>query len=189
VATSLPHLKELQVFHFTAQCTDEIVRQLGLNSSTLTEVPVRYSLRVNNDCVPHLLRLSKLQFLDITKTEIDILHYGQLLSRLANITDVRFLNKEDDLLSHTALENIDTITHVTNIVNKINVQIQKFPKTQKFILTTSNVDLSGLTAWTELRTLEILRGDYPKINLNPVLMGIGHILTALTLKRVTRLIF
>jgi hypothetical protein len=187
VAKSIPRLTELQVFHYTGDCTDEVVRQLGLNCPNLTEVSVNGSSRVTNDCIPYLLLLSNLQILDITRTEIDRLHYGQLLSELPKISNVSFVSKEDDLLSHIVLETINTITHVTNIVNDINMQIQKFPRTQKFILTTSNVDLSGLTAWTDLHNLEILLGDCPQMNLNAVLTGIGHKLTDLTLKRVTRL--
>ncbi|PNF28290.1 hypothetical protein B7P43_G05441 [Cryptotermes secundus] len=187
VATSLHQLKELQVFRFPGYCTDEVVRELGLNCPKLTEVSFINSQGVTNASYPHLLSLRKLQFLDITGTRINNFHYGQLLSRLPNIADVRFINKEDDLIRLIAPNTIDTITHVTNIVTDTNMQIQKFPKTQKFILKTPNVDLSALTAWTELHTLEILLGDYRKINLNAVLMGIGHQLTVLILKRITRL--
>jgi hypothetical protein len=187
VAKSIPHLKELQVFHYATDCTDEVVRQLALNCSNLTDVSFFNSARVTNNCVPHLLRLSNLQLLRIDGTQIDRLHYGQLLSGLPKISNVVFVDREDDLLSHIALESVDTVTYVFNIVNEINMQIQKFPKTQKFILTMPDVDLSGLTAWTELRNLNISFGDCPTINLNAILTGIGDKLTELTLKVCTRL--
>jgi hypothetical protein len=149
------------MFHYTGDCTDEVVRQLGQNCPNLTDVSFLNSVQVTNDCVPNLLRLSNLQFLDLNGTQIDSLHYGQLLSGLPKIADVRFVDKLDDLLNHIALETVDTITRVYNIVNEINMQIQKFPRTQKFVLTMPEVDLSGLTAWTELRNLEISFGDFP----------------------------
>ncbi|XP_023712937.1 uncharacterized protein LOC111867374 [Cryptotermes secundus] len=198
VARSIHQLQELQVFHYMGDCTDEVVIQLGLNCPNLTVVSVMYSFRVTNDCVPHLLLLSNLEFLDITGTQIDRLHYGQLLSGLPKISNVRFVNKLDDLLSHIALETVDTVTQVYGVVNDINNQIRKFPKTQKFVLIEPDVhlpdvtpppdfDLSDVTHWTELRKLEILFGDCTTINLNAILTGIGHVLTDLTLKSVTDL--
>jgi hypothetical protein len=182
LATFIPHLKELQVFHYADDCSDEVVRQLGLNCPNLTDVSFLNCFRVTNNCVPHLLRLSNLQLLCIDGTQIDSLHYGQLLSGLPKISNVKFIDREDDLLSHIALETVDTVTYVHGVVNDINMLIQKFPRTQKFVLSETYSDLSDLTAWTELRNLEISYGDIPTINLNAILTGIGDKLTELKLE-------
>jgi hypothetical protein len=187
LATSVRHLKELQVFNYTRDCTDEVVIQLALNCPHLKEDSFLNSHGVTNNCVPYLLRLTHLQFINLKGTQIDSTHYGLLLSQLRNIADIRFEDNQDKLLHHIAPETLNMITHVYGIVNDINMQVQKFPKTTKFVLSLPDIDLSGVTAWTELRTLEISYGDCPTFNLNAILTGVGHKLTELTLAMVTSL--
>jgi hypothetical protein len=181
VATSIHHLKDLQVFAYDRYCTDEVVMQLGLNCPELTEVSFSGSNGVTNDSVPHLLLLSKLQFLNLRGTQIDSTHYGLLLSQLPNIADIRFANERVDVLNHITPETLDTITHVYGIVNDIYLQIEKFPKTTNFVVNKPSLNLSGITAWAELRTVQILMGNYLTFNMNAVLTGIGHKLTELKL--------
>jgi hypothetical protein len=161
--------------------------QLALNCPKLTEVSFSYSDRVTNNCVPQLRLLTKLQFINIYATQIDSTRYGLLLSELPNIADIRFENNQDNLLPHIAPETLNTITHVYGYANDINMQVQKFPKTKKFVVSLGDIDLSAVSAWTELRTLDIINGDCPTFNLNAILTGVGHNLTELTLAYVRNL--
>jgi hypothetical protein len=174
VASYICHLNGLRVFEFTEHCTDEVVMQLGLHCPQLTEVSFLASYGVTNDCVPYLLRLSKLQFLNLGGTQIDSTHCGLLLSQLSNIAVIIFANEVDDVLCHIAPETLDTITHICGIVNDINVQIQKCPKTASFVVRIPDLDLSGLTAWTKLHTLQISFGHSPTFNLNTILADIRY---------------
>jgi hypothetical protein len=186
LATSIHHLGDLQVFNYRIHCTDEVVRQLGLNCPHLTEVSFLDSLGVTNDCVPHLLQLRELKFLNFSGTQIDSKHYGLLLSQLRNIADIRFKNRED-VLHHIAPETLDTIIHVYDIADDINMQIRKFPKTTNLHVFETEVDLSGVTAWTELRVLQISYADCLTVNMNATLTGIGHKLTELILLSISNL--
>jgi hypothetical protein len=185
VAMSIHHLKKLRVFEYDTYCTDEVVMQLGRNCPGLTEVSFSGSNGVTNDCVPHLLLLRKLKFLDLRGTQIDSIHYALLLSQLPNIADIRFASNQDDVLRHITPDTIDTITHVYDIVNDIYMQIEKFPKTTNFVVNMPTEDLSGITAWTELRNLKITDCNCDVIDLNTILTGIGHNLTELKLQWVT----
>jgi hypothetical protein len=184
VARSISYLKLLQVFKYTRDCTDRVVKQLALNCSLLTEVSFLDSQGVTNASVPHILKLKNLIFLNVEGTRIDAPNYGLLVSNLENIADFRIDHRQGDALSHIARETINTIRHVYGIAKDVNMQIQKFPKTTKLQMTPRDVDLSGLTAWTELRSLEITYGVYSAFNLNAILTGIGHNLTELVLKMV-----
>jgi hypothetical protein len=67
------------------------------------------------------------------------------------------------------------------------MQVQKFPRTTKFLVSQPDIDLSAVTAWTELRTLEIVYGYCPTFNMNAILTGVGHNLTDMTLVMVSGL--
>jgi hypothetical protein len=185
VATSISFFRSLEVFEYEEHCTDAVVMQLGLNCTCLTELSLLYSNAVTNDSVIYLLLLINLQFLNVCETQIDSTRYGFILSQLPKIADIRFANKEDDVLLHIARETLDTITHVYGFIKDFHLQIETFPKTTNFVVNAPDLDMSELTAWTELRTLDITRGLCPTFNMNAILAGIGHRLTALKLSDVT----
>jgi hypothetical protein len=104
-----------------------------------------------------------------------------LLSQLPKIADLRIQRPNDDILQHITLNAVNTITHVYGHVRDINLLIQKCPNTRKFALDSPDIDLSGVTAWNNLRSLEISLGDCANIQLNAVLTGVGRKLTDLKL--------
>jgi hypothetical protein len=189
VATSMHHLKDLEVFIYMYHCTDQVVIQLGLNCTNLTEVNFHHSFMVTNNCVPHLLRLSNLQYLYLEGTSVDTKHYGMLLSQLPKIADLRIPRPSDDILKHITLKAVNTITDVYGHVRDIKLLIKKCPNTRKFVVAFSVIDLSGVTAWNNLRSLEISFNDCAQIKLNAILTGVGRKLTDLKLVKVHNLDF
>jgi hypothetical protein len=181
LATSIRHLKFLKVFSYMGHCTDEVARQLGLNCPHLTDVSFFLSYKVTNGCVPHLLRLSKLQYLNLQGTQVDNTHYGLLLSQLPDIADIRFRTRADDILDHINVDTLPKITHAYCCGTNNNMLVQRCPKIRKLELNPPAGNLSRLTALTELRALEISHGDYVTSNLNAVLTGIGPNLIQLKL--------
>jgi hypothetical protein len=185
LATSIRHLKNLQYFSYSTHCTDEVVRKLGLHCRHLTKVSFLNSRGVTNDCVPHLLRLRKLQFLNLFGTQIDNTHYGLLLSQLPQIADIRFRNTEDDILHHITLDTLNTITNAYGFVTDIGMLVRTCPNIRNLELHLTDRDLSGLITLTQIRDLTISFGDYLICHLNAVLTGIGAQLTELKMRLVT----
>jgi hypothetical protein len=81
--------------------TDGVIEQLGLHCHNLKEIYLSSSSRVTNASVQHLLRLRKLEILEMTHTEIDNEHYLLLLSELP-IKNIRFSPPHENILHHVA---------------------------------------------------------------------------------------
>ncbi|PNF26387.1 hypothetical protein B7P43_G17334, partial [Cryptotermes secundus] len=176
-------LKHLQVFICKLLCTDEVIEQLGLHCTHLKKASLCCS-DVTNASVKHLLRLRKLEFLNLSETRIDKENYAFLLSELPQIKEIVFRGNEDDILDHVAEKNLHKISHVSGKVEDISKLAQRCRNI-------TNLDIclftlieapSGLAALTTLHTLRLARGDYATCNLKAVLTDIGHRLTDLFLE-------
>jgi hypothetical protein len=104
------HLKNLQIFTYRTNCSDEIIAQLQQYCPHLTELDVSYSRKVTNASVQPLRAARKLKFLDLYGTGIDDEHYGLLLSELPNVANITIRRNAASILSHIAVESLDTIT-------------------------------------------------------------------------------
>jgi hypothetical protein len=91
----------------------------------------------------------------------------------------------DDILQHITLCTLNTITNAYGYVPDINWLIRTFPNIRNLELYQADLDLSGLTALTQIRSLTILFGDYLMYNINAVLTGIGPQLTELKMKLIS----
>ncbi|PNF23450.1 hypothetical protein B7P43_G08385 [Cryptotermes secundus] len=182
LARMICHLRHLQIFTHEYQCTNEVIEQLGLHCTHLKKVSLCGSDRVTNASAKHLVRLRKLDFLNLSGTRIDKEHYAFLLSELHQMKKIVFRRKEDDILDHVAQKNLHKISHVSGKVEDISKLAQRCRNLTNLDICLFTEDLSGLAALTALHTLRLTEGDYAKYNLNAVLTDIGHRLTDLTLK-------
>jgi hypothetical protein len=162
----MKHLKKLQIFKLYSNCTDEIIEQLQLHCPHLTVVDIAHSEQVTNASVEHLRKVRKLRFLNVRGTSIDDEHYGLLLSELPDIGNITFERSVGSLLRHIAVEKLATIKHV---------------RIWKRDFFGSIGDVSGLTLFNGLRSLELILVRYGSSNIKTVLQGLGHRLTDLTL--------
>jgi hypothetical protein len=101
VERTLLHLTHVEVFSYQYNCTDELIEQLGLHCHNLKEIYVSGFRKVTNASVPHLLRLRKVEILEVTHTDIDDEHYWLLLSELP-IKNIRFSPPHENILGHVA---------------------------------------------------------------------------------------
>jgi hypothetical protein len=183
LARMIHHLRHLQEFSCFA-CTDEMVEQLASHCTHLKEVSLCGSSLVTNASVQHLLQLRELEFLNLEYTEIDVQHYGMLLSELPQIKKIIFRSQVvDDVLEHVAEEDLHKISHVRSIVRNIGMLAQRCRCITNLDIQVlgTGVDLSGLAAVTTLRTVKISSEFNARHNLNAVLTGIGPRLTDLNL--------
>ncbi|PNF28904.1 hypothetical protein B7P43_G01811 [Cryptotermes secundus] len=183
------HLRHLQIFTYEYYCTDEVIEQLGLHCIHLKKVSLCCSSRVTNASAKHLLRLRKLEFLNLSGTGIDKEHYALLLSKLHQIKEIVLRRKEDDILDHVAESNLHKISHVSGEVEDISKLAQRCRNITNLDICLFTKDLSGLAALTTLHTLRLERGNYAKCNLKAVLTDIGHRLKDLTLKHIKHVNF
>jgi hypothetical protein len=181
VADMVHHIKNLQIFKYRRDCTDEIIAQLQRHCPHLMELDFSQSIEVTNASVQPLSAARKLKFLNLGGTRIDDEHYAMILSELPNIASIAFRQHEASLLSHIALERLDTITHVRGILLDIDTVAPKFPNITNITMYYLRVDLSGLSAFSALRALDIHDLDYGSSNFRAVLQGVGHRLTKLNL--------
>jgi hypothetical protein len=185
LARVIHHLTELEEFTYVTHCNDRLVRQLGLNCSKLKKVSFLYSRGVTNACVQYLLRLTKLEFLNVDGTQIDKQQYALLLSKLPNIANIRFSREEDSLLDHIAVRNLNKITQVYGSPGDMVILMQKCRYITILDLYTIPRNLLFVIFLTKLRNLEITNADYGASKLNAVVMGVGSRLTELTLSLIS----
>jgi hypothetical protein len=175
-AGMIHHLKHLQEFTYERYCTDEVIEQLAMNCSHLKKVSLYRSPGVTNAAVPRLLQLRELQFLDLVDTRIDTKHYGLLLSQLPQIKNMEFHYNDENIFDYIAVKNLDSISHVTICLSHWYCELTDLQ------LNKLKVDLLGLAALTELRTLRISWLHDDTLNLKAVLTGTGAKLTDLSLE-------
>jgi hypothetical protein len=166
ILKGMQHLKNLQIFKFLSDCTDEIIEELQRHCPHLTVLDIEASILVTNASVQPLRKARKLQFLNLYETSIDDEHYGLLLSELPSIGNVISDQDVGSLLRHIAVERLDTITHV---------------KIWALGICRITRDVSCLRVFNALRVLEFHRLDCVSSNFNTVLQGLGHRLTDLKL--------
>jgi hypothetical protein len=182
VARMIRDHKHLQVFAYTSYCTDEVTEQLGLHCHHLKEIDLCGSSRVTNASVQHLLRLRKLDFLNLTGTQIDNEHYVLLLSQLPQIKNIAFSRIGENILDHVEEENLRKISHVSGHVEDVSLLAQRCRNITNLDIYEISGNLSDLAALPTLRTVRIEGGDYAMSNVSDVLTGTGPRLTDLTLQ-------
>jgi hypothetical protein len=178
------HLTNLRTFKCPYYCNDEIILQLRLHCPNLTHVDFACSLAVTNTSAEHLMELKKLKFLDLRVTRIDVKHYGLILSHLPHIGNVCYNVYVHDVLAHITAEKLDSITHIRGSFQNFHALSQKCPNTTNISLCCICTKLTGLTAFSALRVLEIVRLPYDTTEMSAVLLDIGSRLTDLKLREV-----
>jgi hypothetical protein len=193
LASMIHHVTNLRTFKCPRYCNDEIILQLRLHCPNLTHVDFAYSREVTNTSARHLMELKKLNFLGLSATQIDVKHYGLILSHLPHITNVIYNVDGDDILAHIAAEKLDSITHIRGSFPNIHALSQKFPNTTDICLYCICIDhvtgkatkLTELSAFSALRALETFHLPYDTSEMSAVLLHIGSRLTDLKLNSVT----
>jgi hypothetical protein len=181
LADMVHHLKNLQIFKFYRDCTDEIIEQLQRHCPHLMELDVSYSRDVTNASVQHLIEARKLKLLYLEGTGIDDEHYAMILSELPNITNITFQKNATCFLRQIAVERLYTVRHVSGFIRDIETVAHKCPNTTNITMYHPTVNLSGLTAFNALSALTIEGLHYGNSDLKAVLQGAGHRLTELKL--------
>ncbi|PNF15672.1 hypothetical protein B7P43_G14264 [Cryptotermes secundus] len=185
LASNIHHLKNLQEFEYFYHCTDDVVEQLGLHCTELKTVNLRESLAVTDTSIRHLMKLRKLEYLNLTYTDVSFPSYGSLLSRLPMIRNIDMLSLIDDVFNYIRKQELCTVTQFSGFIHNINIVRQKCPNLTKAKVYTFNKDLKNLTALIGLVNLHIINGNYEKCNLGAVLIGMGHRLIDLCLYDIT----
>jgi hypothetical protein len=98
-----------------------------------------------------------------------------------NIANITFWPNEASNLCHIAMERVDLITHVKGHMHYVDTIPHRCFNTTNITICTITTDLSGLSAFNLLRSLEIHDVCYASSNFKAVLHGVGHSLTDLKL--------
>jgi hypothetical protein len=181
LSTNIHHLKKLQHFQYEYHCTDEVVEQLGLHCTELKTINLRESHAVTNASVQYLMKLKKLEYLNLTYTAVTFQSYGSLLSELPSITNIDIMSRIFPMFSFISKEKLYTITEFKGFIRDIYTLTQTCPYLTTMEVYPLNYDLTILTTLTRLVNLRIKIGNSDSFNLNAVLSGMGQRLNELRL--------
>jgi hypothetical protein len=184
LASNISHLTRLQIFTYMFHCTDQVVEQLALHCSQLRIVSFSNSTAVTDASVPHLLRLRKLKYVNIDNTSISCESYQALLKKLPEIANINCSHPYEGILHNIGTERLDTVTKYRGSFRSTEILTQICPNITHLKLYKVNYDVSNLAALNNLKTLEVIRGNYITSNLQVVLNVAESRLTVLELERV-----
>jgi hypothetical protein len=184
LASNISHLTRLQTFVYKYDCTDQVVEQLALHCSQLQYVSFSNSTAVTDGSVPHLLRLRKLEYLNINNTCISCESYQALLKNLPEIANINCQDQYEGVLDNIGTESLDTVTKYRGSIRNTQILTQICPNITELKLYLVDYDLSNLAALNNLKTLEVYISNYITSNLQVLLNVAGSRLTSLELYRV-----
>lgn len=186
LANNIHHLRKLETFKYKFHCSDTVVEELGLHCSELKVISLSNSRAVTNVSVSHLLRLKKLQYVNVSKTSISCELYQLLLINLPEIENINCRDQHENVLGSIETESLHTVTNYRGpIINTDNL-IQKCSNITSIILYEVNEDVSKLSALNSLKSLDITGGNYETSNLNMFLKDRGLKLCELHLHNVVK---
>jgi hypothetical protein len=184
LASNIHHLSNLEIFIYKFHSTNDVVEQLGLHCNALIVINVSKSRAVTNVCVPHLLRLKKLHYVNVSKTSITDVLYQVLLINLPEIENIICTDRHENVLYNIGTESLHTIKLYRGCIINMDILTQKCSNITSLTLYQVNDDVSNLTALNCLKSLKVLKGNYETSNLQVILNGTGHRLNELCLLRV-----
>jgi hypothetical protein len=186
LASMIPHVPELQVFHYEFHCTDEVIKQLFHHCRKLRTLIVCDSRMVTNNSAQFIRQFRELSFVHLGGTSVDDAFYGLIITELPSISNIMITSNESHLVDHLEGRVFDTIINVEGFVRHINMLTEVCPNIRKLNIYWIIEDMINVSVLDALRSLQISRGSYVAGNMNAVLQGVGNRLTELILKNVRR---
>jgi hypothetical protein len=181
LASNIHHLRNLETFIYKFHSTNEVVEQLGLHCNALKFISLSNSRAVTNLCAPHLLKLSKLNYVNVSRTSITDVLYQVILINLPEIANIICKDRHENVLYNIGTENLHKIKFYRGPIINIDILTQKCSNITCLILFKVNDDISKMTALNSLTLLEIKKGNYETSNLQSILSSTGHRLMELCL--------
>jgi hypothetical protein len=140
---------------------------------------------VDDGSITHLLKLTKLVFLNVDGTAISPKSYGKIICGLPDLENITWASHVDDVLLSITKESIPSVkTLNVSVRNALTVAL-KCPFVTHLSLFGAEECLSSLRELVSLVVLTLVRCDSDAVNLAAVLQGIGPRLRELYLSNVT----
>jgi hypothetical protein len=141
------------------------------------------SAAVCDGSVPHLLRLQKLNFVDVSKTFISCESYQALVKKFPEVANINCQHQNEGVLTDLGTEILDTVITYRGSFRSSEILTQICPNTTELILYEVNDDLSNLAALNNLESLGLFGGNCLTSNLRMDVRDIGRRLSDLHLNR------
>jgi hypothetical protein len=138
----------------------------------------------NSAAVHNLLRLQKLNFVDVPETSICCESYKSLVKKISEVANINCQYQYEGVLTDLRTEILDTVTTYPGSFRSSKILTQICPNITELILYEVNGDLSNLAALKNFKTLEVSSGSYITSNLQVVLNVVGSRFSNLKLHRV-----
>jgi hypothetical protein len=172
------HLTRLQTFTYKYHCTDQVVEQLALHCSQLRTVSLSNSAAVHN-----LLRLQKLNFVDVSKTSISCESYQALLKKFPEVANIICQHQYEGVLNNLGTEILDTVTTYRGSFRSTEILTQICPNITELILYEVYDDHSNLASVCNLESFGLFGGNCLSSNLRMSVRDLGRSVSDLHLNR------
>lgn len=190
---SVTRMHSLVHFSFQYNCTYDVLKGLQSARFTLKCLDIEHSLLVNDECLPLILKFSKLYSLAMSKTKLSTESQAEIIKHLSNIC---VLPRGDFLCDALEIIDWETPNHPPlKICNFWASEIYYFHSTEQMILTSKRCpeiqemlfmfqdrytcDIECLANFKKLRQLELWGGNFYVDNFTSLLFDAGQNLNKL----------
>jgi hypothetical protein len=174
----IPILTQLQEFRFHVGCTTEIIIELSKYCPHLKKLSVQDSRRVDDECVEHLLKLTHLRALNVSKTSISITGYRGLLSGLPQVQDIVWFGPIDPVLWNLT-KCLPSVRKFIGTILVAELLVQKCPNITELVQFSFTKDISDLAELRNLAGLSIIQCSCTDIRFGEDIRRLGPSLTKL----------
>ncbi|PNF30255.1 hypothetical protein B7P43_G01226 [Cryptotermes secundus] len=178
-------LKHLQEFYFPFGCSTQVLAELGKHCNQLRRLSVMSSKYVDDDSITHLLKLTKLVFLNVDDTAISPKCYGTIICSLPDLGNITWTSPVDDVLLSITKEGLPSVKSLNVSVRSVLIVVLKCPFVTHLSLLGAKDSLLSLRELVAVAVLTLVSCDFDAVNLAAVLQGIGPKLRELYLSKVT----
>lgn len=178
-------LKHLQEFYFPFGCSMQVLAELGKHCNQLKRLSVMSSKYVDDDSITHLLKLTKLVFLNVDDTTVSPKGYGTIICSLPDLGNITWTSPVDDVLLSISKEGLHSVKSLNVSVRSVLIVVLKCPFVTHLSLFGAKDNLLSLRELVAVAVLTLVCCDSAAVNLAAVLQGIGPKLRELYLSNVT----
>ncbi|XP_069691019.1 uncharacterized protein [Periplaneta americana] len=186
-ASKIQVLTALETFHFEHGCTNLVTAKIALYCCRLKEVCLRFSKRVDDECVDDLLRLRALEILDISGTSISDEGYSKLLSGLPRIQNIVWPGCMDSVLASVTLDKIHSLQRFSGEISDPLLIANICPNITHLTLSGVKCNLTPLKELDKLVHLSLKNCNYRDVCLSELLEAIGRHLVTLELIGISKI--
>ncbi|KAJ9590449.1 hypothetical protein L9F63_016536 [Diploptera punctata] len=184
--SDIKYIKKLENLQLLKSCTNDMIKELGENCPNMNYINISFSTDVENKCLPDLLNLKKITYLNISSTSISINTYKIILNKLKLITNISWSeNYIEEILTDIDEEILKNKVTFEGKIKAPKILVERCPNIKSLTLETSEIiDLTPISEFCNLENITLNGVNFALCNLENIFRGLGSMLRDLYLKSV-----